>query len=61
MFKSSTKTKESAPLLSHAFETFVSYLEDGEAERLRERRITSIQESRNESVQDFIRNRSSKL
>jgi len=55
------KTVKTAPLLSPAFVEFVSYLDAGERERLTERRLTSIQESRNESVQDFIRNRSTKL
>jgi hypothetical protein len=56
-----SKTVKSAPLLSHAFVEFVSYLSESERERLTERRLTSVQESRNESVQDFIRNRSSSL
>jgi len=55
------KRKAAKPLLSAAFCEFVQHLTVEEAERLTERRLTSPQATRNESVQDFILNRSSKI
>lgn len=51
----------STPRLSPAFVEFAQHLDASERERLTERRLTSPQESRNESVQEYILNRSSKL
>lgn len=56
--KTSEKTSQT---LSPAFLRFVSYLSEGERSRLIERRLTSPQHTRNQSVTDYIRTRSYKI